>query len=164
MHIIKCRSQVVLFYHAWCCGHISMISRQMWKPPGLLLFVSPVWDDEVLYHRDKHAGWGTAAEEKRYRRAAREAPISSCKVRTINPALQIVAEGDFVCAAVSLLSKNKRWMELSRLLWAIYLLHHHRGRLTLIILSSLRGSSKSLLGTVSGLVRSSTWLMHWTVC
>lgn len=79
----------------------------MWKPAGLLLFVAPVWDDEVLCHRDKHADWGTATEKKRYRRAAREAPISSCKVRTINPALQIVAEGDLVRTAVSLLSKTK---------------------------------------------------------
>lgn len=56
-----------------------------------------VWD-EVLYHRDKHAGWGTATGKKRYTRAACEVPISSCEVGMINPTLWIVAEGDLVCA------------------------------------------------------------------
>lgn len=56
-----------------------------------------VWD-EVLHHRDKHAGWGTATGKKRYTRAACEAPISSCEVRMINPTLWIVAEGNLAGA------------------------------------------------------------------
>lgn len=61
-------------------------------------FCCPSVGDEVLYHRDKHAGWGTATGKKRYTRAACEAPISSCEVRMINPTLRIVAEGNLVCA------------------------------------------------------------------
>lgn len=74
-----------------------MISRQMWKPPSLL-FVAPVWEMRYFITEISTPAEGQLQEKKRYTRAACEVPISSCEVCMINPTLQIVAEGDLVCA------------------------------------------------------------------
>lgn len=93
----SCTCQVLLFalyLMLWLHFYDFQTNVKTSKPSFCCLLVG----DEVLHHRDKHADWGTATGKKRYTRAACEVPITSCEVHMINPALQIVAEGDLVCA------------------------------------------------------------------
>lgn len=117
----------------WCFKHIFIPSGQMWKKKQnkktLKSFYCLCAGDEVLYHWDKQAGTGTATGKKMCMRVVREVPISFCEVCMIYPAPQIVAQSDLVCSFTGFCFPrcgDKRWMDLSGLLWGIFFCHQYR--------------------------------------